>query len=117
MGELYYVRSEKEVPAGKNVKLRFEFEKTGQEKFGAGGMGRLYINDEKVGEGQIPRTVKFMYANYEGFDIGIDTGTPVTDEYKPGARFTGKIEKVTIDLFGERHIHPEAEFKAVMKSQ
>ena len=35
-----------------------------------------------------------MYANYEGFDIGIDTGTPVTDEYKPSARFTGKIKKV-----------------------
>ncbi|MGC2681891.1 MAG: arylsulfatase [Candidatus Nitrosopolaris sp.] len=117
MGELYYVRSEKEVPAGKNVMLRFEFEKTGQEKFGAGGIGRLYINDEKVGEGQIPRTVKFMYANYEGFDIGIDTGTPVTDEYKPGARFTGKIEKVMIYLFGDRHTNPEAEIKAVMKSQ
>ena len=114
---LYYVRSTKEVPVGKSVKLRFEFEKTGQEKFGAGGIGRLYINDEKVGEGQIPRTVKFMYANYEGFDIGIDTGTPVTDEYKPGARFTGKIEKVMIDLFGERHIDPEAETKAVLKSQ
>jgi hypothetical protein len=58
-----------------------------------------------------------MYANYEGFDIGIDTGTPASDEYKPGARFTGKIEKVVIDLFGERHIDPEAETRAVMKSQ
>ena len=29
----------------KKVKLRFEFEKTGQEKYGAGGIGRLYIND------------------------------------------------------------------------
>jgi len=46
------------------------------------------------------------------FDLGIDTGTPVTDEYKAGARFTGKIKKV-IDLFGERHIDPEAESKAV----
>lgn len=117
MGELYYVRSKKQVPARKNVKLRFEFEKTGQEKFGAGSIGRLYINDEKVGEGQIPRTVKFVYTNYEGFDIEIDTGTPVTDEYKPGARFTGKIEKVMIDLFGDRHIDRGAEFKAVMKSQ
>jgi hypothetical protein len=117
MGELYYVRSTKEVPAGKNLKLRFEFDKTGQEKFGAGGIGRLYINDDKVGEGHIPRTVKFMYANCEGFDIGIDTGTPVTDEYKPSARFTGKIEKVMIDLFGERHIDSEAETRAVLKSQ
>ena len=117
MGELYYVRSTKEVPVGKNVKLRFEFEKTGQEKFGAGGIGRLYINDEQVGEGPIPRTVKFMYANYEGFDIGIDTGTPVSDEYKSGTRFTGKINKVVVDLFGERHTDPEAEAKAVLKSQ
>ena len=70
-------RSTKEVPLGKNVELRFEFEKTGQEKFGAGGIGWLYINDEKVGESQISRTVKFMYANYEGFGIGnrrIQTG-------------------------------------------
>jgi arylsulfatase len=72
-------------------------------------VGTLYINDEKVGGGQIPRT--------EGFDIGIDTGTPVTEEYKAGARFTGKIEKVMIDVFGERLIDPEAEIKAVMKSQ
>ena len=53
------------MPAGKNVKLRFEFEKTGQEKFGVGGIGKLYINDDKVGEGQIHRTVRFMYANYQ----------------------------------------------------
>jgi hypothetical protein len=32
------VRSTKEVPIEK-VKLGFEFEKTGQEKFGAGGIG------------------------------------------------------------------------------
>jgi hypothetical protein len=28
------------------------------------------------------------HVNYEGFDIGIDTGTPITDEYKPGTRLT-----------------------------
>jgi arylsulfatase len=117
LGELYYVRSEKEVPTGKNVKLRFEFEKTGKERFGAGGVGRMYINGMKVGEDQIPRTVKFMYANYEGFDIGMDTGTPVTDEYKAGARFTGIVERVVIDLSGERHIDPEAESKIALKRQ
>jgi len=93
MGELSYVRSEKEVPTG-SVRLRFEFEKTGKEKFRAGGIGKLYINDEKVGEGQIPSTIKFIYANYEGFDIGIDTGTPVIDEYKPGVRFTVTVSDI-----------------------
>lgn len=111
------MRSKKEVPSG-NVNLRFEFEKTGKEKFGAGGIGRLYINDEKVAEAQIPRTVKFRYSADESFDVGHDTGSPVTDEYKAGAQFTGgNIEKVVIDLAGERHIDHEAETKIAMKRQ
>jgi predicted dithiol-disulfide oxidoreductase (DUF899 family) len=56
-GERYYVRSQETLPTGMKLNLRFEFEKTGQEKFGAGGIGRLYINDKKVGETDFPRTV------------------------------------------------------------
>ena len=63
---------QKKCPQEKIVKLRFDFEKTGKEEFGAGGISRLYINDEKAGKAEIPRTVKFMYAIYEGFHIGID---------------------------------------------
>ena len=107
----------KKVPAGGKIKLRFEFEKTGKEKFGAGGIGRLYMNNEKVGEAEIPQTVRFIYALDETFDIGRDTGTPVTDEYKTGAGFTGIIKKVVIDLAGERIIDPETEAKIVMKRQ
>ena len=77
----------------------------------------MYFNDEKVGEGKIPRTVKFMYAIYEGFDIGVDTGTPVSDETKSGERFTGKIERVVIDLLGEPITDPEAEARVAMKRQ
>lgn len=116
IGDCYFVRSTKEVPTGK-VKLGFEFEKTGQEKFGAGGVGRLYINDSKVGEGQIPRTVRYIYTLDETFDIGLDAGTPVTNEYKPGARFNGEIEKVVVDLLGELHLDREADAKIAMKRQ
>jgi len=49
--------------------------------------------------------------------IGLDSGTPVTNEYKQGARFNGKIEKVLVDLIGERHLDPEAEAKIAMKRQ
>jgi hypothetical protein len=61
-GERYYVRHviycyQETLPTGMKLNLRFEFEKTGQEKFGAGGIGRLYINDKKVGETDFPRTV------------------------------------------------------------
>jgi hypothetical protein len=37
--------------------LRFEFEKTGKEKYAAGGIGTLYIDDVKVGEAQKPQTI------------------------------------------------------------
>jgi hypothetical protein len=116
-GTLYYVRSTKKVPAGEKIKLLFEFEKTGKEKFGAGGICRLYINNEKVGEAEIPHTVRFIYALDETFDIGHDTGSPVTNEYKASTVFTGTIKKVVVDLVGERHVHAETESKIVMKRQ
>jgi hypothetical protein len=69
----------------------------------------LYINGNKVGEIEIPRTVRFVYSMGESFDIGQDTGTAVTPEYEHRAEFTGTIRKVMIDLAGEKHIDPEAE--------
>jgi len=116
-GNLYYVRSNKGVPSGSKVKLRYEFEKTGKEKYGAGGIGRLYINDKKVGEGEIPHTVRFIYSLDETFDIGVDAGTPLTDDYKSYARFTGTIDKVVVDLVGKRQIDPETATKIIMKKQ
>jgi arylsulfatase len=118
LGKHIYIRSTKELPTGKKVKLRYQFEKTGQEKFGAGGIGKLFIDGDKVAEGQIPQTVKFRYTIDESFDIGRDTASPVSEEYKAGAQFTGgTIEKVVIDLVGEKHIDHEAETKVAMKRQ
>lgn len=77
---------------------------------GASSGWSLYIKDQKL-------VYCYIYAIYETFDIGLDSGTPVTNEYKHGARFNGKIEKVVIDLLGERHIDPEAEARIAMKRQ
>jgi hypothetical protein len=113
-----HIRSTKEVPVGQKVKLRYQFEKTGQEKYGAGGIGRIYINDEKVGEAQIPRTAKFHYSLDESFDIGRDSASPVSEEYKAGAQFAGgTIERVLIDLEGEKTIDLEAEARIHLKRQ
>jgi hypothetical protein len=90
---------------------------TGKKKVGAGGKGRLYVNKNKVGEGEIPRTVNYIYSLDETFDIGVDTGTPVTNEYKTDARFTGTIKKVVVDLAGQPHVDAETETKIVMKRQ
>jgi arylsulfatase A-like enzyme len=108
IGKYRYLRSTEDIPAGK-VKLGFEFEKTGKERFGAGGIVRLFINGNKDGELKIPRTVRFLYSMGESFDIGRDSGTVVSPEYKQRAEFTGKIKKVKIDLAGEKHKDLEAE--------
>jgi arylsulfatase A-like enzyme len=108
IGKYSYLRSSEDVPTGK-VTLGFEFEKTGKEKFGAGGIARLFINGKQAGELEIPRTVRFLYSMGESFDIGRDSGTVVTPEYKPRTEFTGKIKKVDINLAGEKHTDPEAE--------
>ena len=105
------------LPTGTKTKFRFEFEKTGKEKYGAGGIGRLYIDDVKVGEAPIPQTIKFVFSLDESFDIGRDTGTPVTEEYKADAQFSGTIKKVSVDLVGERYVDLEAEARVAMKRQ
>src|SRR5215467_3725912 len=113
-----YIRSTKEIPTGKKVKVQYQFDKTGQEQLGAGGIGRLYVDNEKVGEGQIQQTIKARYSLDEGFDIGRDSGSPVTEEYKPGMQFTGgNIEKVVFDIVGDRHIDNETEVRIAMKRQ
>jgi arylsulfatase A-like enzyme len=115
--QTFFVRSTKDIPAGGKVKIGFEFEKTGTQKLGAGGIARLYINNNKVGEGEIPKTVKFLETVGETFDIARDTGTAVTKEYKDGARFTGMVKKVIVELVGKRHLDPEAEARIAIKRQ
>jgi arylsulfatase len=58
----------------------------------------LTVNGAKVAEGQLPKTIPLQISLGEGMDIGMDVGSPVDFTYKLPFPFTGKIEKVTIDL-------------------
>ena len=60
----------------------------------------MTINGTKVGEGELPKTIPVQISIGEGLDIGEDIGSPVDFTYKPPFPFTGKIEKVTVDLSG-----------------
>jgi arylsulfatase A-like enzyme len=81
--------------AGKAT-LRFEFAYDGG--IGKGGMGTLFVNGKKVAEGRIEQTQCCAFSADEGADVGADEGTPVTEAYKVPFTFTGKIDKVTIEL-------------------
>lgn len=58
----------------------------------------LLLNDEVIGKGEVPLKFGVAYFSYdEGFDVGRDLLTPVSEVYKAPFAFTGKLEKITID--------------------
>jgi hypothetical protein len=66
---------------------------------GAGGTGILSVDGKVVATNSIPHTIPFVETIYETFDVGVDTRTGVDDnDYQPPFRFTGTIDKLTVEL-------------------
>ncbi len=61
----------------------------------------MTANGKKIAEGQLPKTIPVQISLGEGLDIGMDVGSAVDFTYKLPFAFTGKIDKVTIDLKGD----------------
>jgi arylsulfatase len=93
--EMYNIVSEQKVPAGKHT-LKFDFSYEGGR--GGGGTGTIYLNDKKIGEGKIGKTNSNTFGIDESADVGTDENTPVSPAYSKKENFTGKIEKVTIEV-------------------
>lgn len=81
------------IPEGK-VTLKTEFVPDGTKE--GGGLLTMYVNGKPAGEGKIIRT--FFRHGLEPFEIGRDSITPVSPDYKGKFEFTGTIEKVTFEL-------------------
>ncbi|MFN5764646.1 MAG: arylsulfatase [Pseudanabaena sp.] len=90
------IQSSEPVAIGKS-KVRFDFAYDGG-GIGAGGTGKLFINDKQVAEGRIEKTVGFRIGLDETFDVGQDTGSAVVDSYQVPFKFTGNLEQVKLDL-------------------
>jgi arylsulfatase len=54
-----------------------------------------------IGKGRFDKQVPYRYTVNETFDIGCSLVTPVSNLYESPATFTGKIDKVIIDISGE----------------
>jgi len=94
----YTITTPDKVTAGKAT-IRYEFDYEGGAAPGKGGKGSIFVNGQKVTEGQIGNTTPFLFSADETADVGFDAATPVTEEYAEGNnKFTGSIEKVTIEL-------------------
>jgi hypothetical protein len=94
--ERYRVVSTEKMPTGKAT-LTFDFKCDGG-GIGKGGTITLLANGKEVAEGRAEKTAGYKYSLYEGQDIGQDSGSPVDFTYTPPFKFTGKLNKVTIDV-------------------
>jgi len=92
----YTVAASQALPAGKAT-IRYEFVYDGG-GVGKGGTCALYVNGKSVATGRIEQTQCCAFSADEGADVGADEGTPVTEAYQVPFKFTGKIDKVTIEL-------------------
>jgi hypothetical protein len=96
LGNVTTIASMDSLPTGR-VTVEYDFAFDGG-KPGAGGTGTISINEKKVATGRIEHTIPFIFGA-ETADVGMDLYTPVTEDYTKGNnKFTGKIDKVTIDL-------------------
>jgi len=90
------IGSPKALGAGHHI-IKYEFVPDAA-KPGTGGKCTLYVDDQKVAEGMIPKTEPFAFSGDEGVDVGVDNETNVSRDYKEREnKFTGKIRKVVID--------------------
>jgi arylsulfatase len=98
LGSVTTIASTKSLPAGR-ITVSYDFAYDGG-KPGSGGTGAIFINGKKVATGRIEHTIPFLFG-METADVGMDLYTPVTTDYPKGKNknnFTGKINKITIEL-------------------
>jgi arylsulfatase len=82
-------------PGKHTIKMDFAYDGGG---LGKGGAATLSVDGREVAKGRIEKTVPIRISLDEGLDVGEDTGTPVNLNYDVPFKFTGEIDKVTIDL-------------------
>jgi len=96
--ERYTVAAPDPLPAGKaTIKVDFVYDGGGR---GKGATAALLVDGKQVAKGRIAKTNAFIFSLDEGADVGMDEDTPVTEAYQAGvkSRFTGKINKVTVEV-------------------
>jgi hypothetical protein len=77
----------------------------------------LFINDEKVGEGQVMTQPGNFSLVGEGLNVGKDPAEPITDDYSgtsPYAFTGGTIKQAIVDVSGEPFVDLEKEAIALM---
>ena len=73
-------------------------------KYDGGGLGKggtvsLFVDGKKAGEGKVAGTAAMVFSADDGCDVGLDTGSPVSQDYGPHHNeFTGRVKGVEITI-------------------
>jgi len=95
--EYFYVESATKLPTGTHqIRMEFAYDGGG---LGKGGTVTLYLDGKKIGSGKIAATAAMIFSADDGCDVGLDTGSPVSQDYGPrGNEFTGQVKGVEIAI-------------------
>jgi arylsulfatase len=92
----FYVESDREIPPGtQQVRMEFDYHGPGM---GKGGTVTLYVEGEKVGEGEVAGTAALIFSADDTCDVGKEGGALVADDYPVPNDFTGEVNWVEIDV-------------------
>ncbi len=79
---------------------------------GAHGTLTLYVDDAVVASGEITTQPGYFCLTGDGISVGRDSGSAVTPEYAAPFEFTGgTIDRVVVDLSGDRYVDHEAQVR------
>ena len=108
--------SDREVPLGDHV-LTAEFAMRGPSDDpkmpGFTGTLTLYIDADPVGSGEIVTQPGYFCLVGDGICVGRDSASPVTPDYRAPFKYSGgTIDKVVVDVSGDRYVDHEAQVRA-----
>lgn len=103
--QLWTIASPDKLPPGEHV-IVLDFKYDGG--LGKGGTATLSVNDKQVAQGRVERTIPIRVSADETLDIGEDTGTPVSEDYKVPFKFSGNLKRVLVGLTDHK-LTPEDE--------
>jgi arylsulfatase len=93
----FYVESTNPLPAGQH-QVRMEFAYAGG-GLGKGGVATLFVDGKQAGAGPVAFTAAMVFSADDGCDVGRDTGSPVSQDYKAAENsFTGTVKGVQIAI-------------------
>jgi arylsulfatase A-like enzyme len=101
-----HVRGRAQIPEGEHeLAMNFEY---GGSPPGGDAFVTLTVDGRDIGSGEIPATTAYYFAFDETCNVGVDRGSPVTDDYAPvHNRYTGTIHSVRFDLAPQIELGPE----------